>query len=181
MERYNYEVGKISAKNHQTATLCNNNFLQTSVFRYVCVMAGISTLKTLKVYVPKVCVSAPGVGRCGLGVELWSPMCFPCVSSLSFPVFCRTAELRKYPQTHRPISEVLCVGTHPSTNQNELGIREEQRYGISCSLTPTSYPTPTLTLTCSPGSSEESVQLTFYQKMFCNTFNIYHILLYTGN
>lgn len=87
MERYNYEVGKISAKNLQTATLCNNNFLQTSVFRYVCVMAGISTLKTLKVYVSKVCVSAPGVGRCGLGVELWSPMCFPCVSSLSFPFF----------------------------------------------------------------------------------------------
>lgn len=131
MERYNYEVGKISAKNLQTATLCNNNFLQTSVFRYVCVMAGISTLKTLKVYVSKVCVSAPGVGRCGLGVELWSPMCFPCVSSLSFPFFCRTAELRKYPQTHRPISEVLCVGTHPSANQNELGIREKQRYGIS--------------------------------------------------
>lgn len=69
MERYNYEVGKISAKNHQTATLCNNNFLQTSVFRYVCVMAGISTLKTLKVYVSKVCVSAPGVGRCGHGVR----------------------------------------------------------------------------------------------------------------
>lgn len=56
MERYNYEVGKISAENHQTATLCNNNFLQTSVFRCVCIMTGISTFKN-----PKVCVSAPSV------------------------------------------------------------------------------------------------------------------------
>lgn len=89
-------------------------------------MNGILTFKNPKVY-----VSAPGVGRCGLGVGLWTWMFIPCVSPLSFLVFCRTAELREYPQTHRPIPEERCVGTHPSTNQNELGIREEQRYGIS--------------------------------------------------